>query len=261
MASAACSQKLITEHNIQESLAPVMRSLIFYTLLILALPQARKVRRNTLRLPVASGNNTGLIETSNPQKTLYLLHIGESTVAGVGVENLQQGFTYQLARQLSQQLQHPVHWQAIGENGAKTRDITAKIQHMTKADIIVITLGVNDITGLTSLKKWQADLNTLLQHVNPAGKSQVFFTQVPNMARFPALPGLLAKALGLRSRMFNLALSRLCDRTGAGLLATEENFAANLMAQDGYHPNAQGYARWAESVSQQLLKSIHPDTK
>jgi lysophospholipase L1-like esterase len=238
-----------------------MRSLLFYTLLILALPQARKIRRTALRLPVASGQPQGISGPEYGQKPLYLLHIGESTVAGVGVADLQQGFTYQLAKQLSQQLQRPVHWQAIGENGAKAQDLLNKSHQHQPADIMLITLGVNDITGLTSLKKWQADLNTLLQQVNPAGKSHVFFTQVPNMARFPALPGLLARALGLRSRMFNHALENLCTRCGAGLLLTEENFATNLMARDGYHPNAQGYARWAESVSQQMLKSIYVNKK
>lgn len=229
-----------------------MRSLIFYTLLILALPQARKVRRTTLRLPIASGHPEGICGASYTQKPLHLLHIGESTVAGVGVENLQQGFTCQLAAQLSTQLQRPIHWQALGVNGAKARDLHGKISPCGKTDIILITLGVNDVTGLTSLKKWQQDLKHLLAEVNPHGQARVFFTQVPNMARFPALPSLLARALGLRSHMFNQTLEKLSQATGAGLLTTQADFAPELMAEDGYHPNALGYAHWAASIGDQL---------
>lgn len=232
-----------------------MRSLLFYTLLIMALPQARHVRRTTLRLPVASGQPQGISGPDNGQKPLHLWHIGESTVAGVGVDHLQAGFTCQLAGQLSAQLQRPVHWQALGANGAKARDLHGKITSPDKADIILITLGVNDVTGLTSVKKWHRDLKDLLTEVNPHGQAKVFFTQVPNMARFPALPYLLARALGLRSDMFNQALAKLSRTTGAGLLTTQADFAPELMAEDGYHPNALGYAQWAASVCQQLIRA------
>ena len=232
-----------------------MRSLIFYTLLILALPQARQVRRTTLRLPIANGQPQGICGASYTQKPLHLLHIGESTVAGVGVENLQEGFTCQLATQLSTQLQRPIHWQALGANGAKARDLHGKITTPGTADIILITLGVNDVTGLTSLKKWQRDLKHLLAEVNPHGQARVFFTQVPNMARFPALPFLLARTLGLRSQMFNQALAKLSQATGAGLLTTQADFTPELMAKDGYHPNALGYAQWAASVCRQLISA------
>lgn len=234
-----------------------MRSLLFYTLLVLALPQAQKVRRTALRLPVAGGQPQGISGPENRQKTLYLLHIGESTVAGVGVDNLQQGFTCQLAEQFSAQLQRPVQWQALGGNGAKARDLHGKITRPDKADIILITLGVNDVTGLTSVRKWQRDLKDLLTEVNPHGQARVFFTQVPNMARFPALPRLLAHALGLRSRMLNQALATLCRQVGAGLLTTEANFDPELMARDGYHPNAQGYMQWAAAVCQQLIVALN----
>lgn len=233
-----------------------MRSLIFYSLLILALPQALKMRRTTLRLPVAKGPASGVIPCANSQNPLHILHIGESTVTGVGVVNMHEGFTCQLARHLSAALQRPTHWQAIGYNGAKAGDLRGKVKTDACADIILITLGVNDVTGLTSRKKWQRDLKKLMAEANPQGTARIFFTQVPNMARFPALPRLLAKTLGLRSHMLNKALASLCKNSGAGLLTTQADFSAELMAEDGYHPNARGYAHWAASIAEQLKNAI-----
>ena len=60
--------------------------LLSLPMLILILPQALYIKKTTLRLSEAAGPKRGLLSGHGPN--LRLLHVGESTVAGVGVENI-----------------------------------------------------------------------------------------------------------------------------------------------------------------------------
>ena len=76
----------------------------------LLLPQAMWVKRTALRLPDAQQPWQGLVAAPDGarERPLRLLLVGESTVAGVGVECQQQALVGQLASQLAEQLGRPV---------------------------------------------------------------------------------------------------------------------------------------------------------
>lgn len=212
-------------------------------LLPLILMQGKKVKANTVRLPEASGKTCA--EGTN--EGLHLLHIGESTVAGVGVNDLGQGLTAAIFRH-SPWLRG---WQCIGRNGWKAGDF---LQSAALPDaplppdtLLIITLGVNDTTGFTSIPHWQNNLQQLVQSVPPVHR--VFFTQVPAMHQFPALPAPLCWFLGLRARQLDLALRILCTENGWQYLPSALTIPPGWMAADGYHPNADGYDQWGQQTA------------
>jgi hypothetical protein len=78
------------------------------------------------------------------------------------------------------------------------------------------------------------------------------------MAEFPLLPQPLRGLLGLRSSVLDRCLqqevARLTHASHAPLGSLE---AAENMASDGFHPNARGYAEWANVVAEHLA-SVTP---
>ncbi len=215
-------------------------------LLVLILPQALYVKRTTKRLMEATGPRHG--KTLGKAPAIRLLHVGESTVAGVGVSDLEQGFTANLASSMNQICQQQVQWQILGVNQLQQ-------ETLNECDIALVTMGVNDTTKFTSLNTWRDQIRLTINQLLTLTQGPIIFTQVPAMAQFPALPAPLKYLLGLRAKLLDLELQRVCkhhDR--AQYVSSKPSIEPHLMAEDGYHPSEQGYQEWAKSIGPSILQ-------
>jgi lysophospholipase L1-like esterase len=223
----------------------------------LALPLALHARRTALRLPPAAGAQSGLAGTGLGGAPLRLLLIGESTVAGVGVEAQEAALAGQLAQALATRLQRPVAWRACGENGITAFDACERLLPLAlsePADLVLLVFGVNDTTHLSSLARWEDSLRALSRALSARGE-RVVFTGVPPIQHFSALPWLLRRLLGLRAALLDAELRRISAQEGAQYARLELEFAEEYLARDGYHPSALGYRLWGEGLAEQLTPS------
>ncbi|MGI2261047.1 SGNH/GDSL hydrolase family protein [Shewanella sp. GXUN23E] len=221
-------------------------------LLPLILWQGKQVRKHTPRLNAAAGLPIVDASSHTPSNcnTVNILHVGESTVAGVGVNHLRQGLTANIIRTLKLDGITARGW-IMGHSGATVADINRHAPSVTNPDVLLISLGVNDVVELTSEQDWQDSLRQCVAKF--AGIStKVCFTQVPDMSRFPALPAPLNQFLGHRARQLHLALKALCEQNRWALLEVDLPIAGDWMAADGYHPNARGYKLWGQALARQL---------
>ncbi|MCU6434364.1 SGNH/GDSL hydrolase family protein [Undibacterium sp. Jales W-56] len=237
--------------------------------------QGKRVRANTPRLPEASGLPSGVCAYSatysttspvadNPGgKTLRLIGLGESTIAGVGVDRYEQSITAQFALALSGQLQADVAWQALGKNGADIAEAIATLlpllpEASPRADILLIAFGVNDTTAFKSNRRYRADLTQLIdaveQHFSP---KLIVISGVPPLHAFPALPQPLRMVLGIKARSLdNVARQLASARPRLLYVATGFDIQdAALMAHDGYHPSAKGAQAWAAQLTGACLQA------
>jgi len=226
----------------------------------IALPLAVRTRRNALRLPPASGPLDGVAGADLPGEPLRLLVLGESTVVGVGVDELHAALVAQLAATLAARSGRPVAWRACGENGITATQAHERLLPQVldqPFDLALLVFGVNDTTHLTSLPRWEAALGGMAQALTARG-ARVAFSSVPPLQHFTALPWLLRRLLGMRAALLDACLRRLATRQGAGHHAVELEFSAEYLARDGYHPSALGYRVWAEGLALNLLPAARP---
>ncbi len=224
---------------------------------LLLLPQAIYVKKTTLRLPEASGDNHIPFQGFSAHSA-HVSHFGESTVAGVGIQKLHEGLSANICQRLHDQLSMNIHCHISGKNGICYEELNALIAtHPHTTDVAIITMGVNDTTKLTPLSQWRKQIELCITQLQQQGTQHIFFTQVPPMAQFPALPAPLKYFLGLRAWQLDLELKRItqnqhrCHYVGSKLLVEK-----HYMAEDGYHPSAQGYAAWAEQISPQIVAKL-----
>lgn len=220
----------------------------------IALPQALWTRRTALRLPEAAGEPRGLAGGQFAGEPLRLLLIGESTVAGVGVEALEAALAGQLAAALAERLRRPVAWRACGENGITAGEACQRLLPLAleePVDLALLVFGVNDTTQLSSLARWDSALRALGRALGQRG-ARVAFTGVPPIQHFSALPWLLRRLLGLRAALLDGELRRVCAEEGADYARLELSFCADYLARDGYHPSALGYRVWGEGLAARL---------
>lgn len=221
----------------------------------LALPLALHTQRTALRLPPAAGAQSGLAGAGLGGAPLRLLLIGESTVAGVGVEAQEAALAGQLAQALAARLQRPVAWRACGENGITAGEACERLLPLAlsePADLVLLVFGVNDTTHLSSLARWEDSLRELSRALSARGE-RVVFTGVPPIQHFSALPWLLRRLLGLRAALLDAGLRRLSAQERAQYARLELEFAEEYLARDGYHPSALGYRVWGEGLAEQLI--------
>lgn len=234
----------------------------------LLLWQGRRVRRQALRLPEALGPRSG--SAGQGPLRLRVLIVGDSSGAGVGVDTQAQALSGQLAQALAQRLGGQVQWQLLARTG-QTSAAALSLLHTSAilpADVAVTALGVNDVSAGLTPRRWlqlQAQLHDLLRQ--RAGVRYTVHSAVPPLHRFVMLPQPLRWWMGARAQRLNAALARALSRPEQacqrGLLTPPgawqqpaQGDVAGLLAADGFHPSARGYALWAQALADHIAQQL-----
>lgn len=215
--------------------------------------QGRYVRRVTPRLPEPEGERQGTVG-EGPE--LRLLILGDSAAAGVGVSHQQDALTGQLVRRLARD--HRVTWCLLAATGRKAADVleALKATPADRYDVVLVSVGVNDVTGRTGSRQWLSLLNELSDRlINGVGATRVLFTAIPPMHLFPALPQPLRWYLGMRARRLNGLMESVCkSRSELEYLCVSFPFEPGFMASDGFHPGPDAYRLWAGHSASRICK-------
>ena len=220
---------------------------LFWLSLPLLLPQGLWLKRTARRLPPAAGPTAGEVGEG---RSLRLLLVGDSIIAGVGVAQLADAMPGQLACALAARGSR-VAWQALGDNGASSRDLLRQLKALPAqpADVVFVSVGVNDVTRLTTARAWRAQLGALLAGLRAhSPQATLVLAGVPPIDRFPALPVPLRQAFGWRAARLDAVGREVAVAHAAVHVPTPVPDDPSAFAEDGYHPNAAACAVWAREV-------------
>lgn len=229
--------------------------MLFWLALPFLLPQALYVRKFAPRSPPAGGPAEGI---AGDGETVRLLAIGDSVIAGVGATDLSRALVGQTASALARSLSRRVVWQAIGVSGYDSRKVLQQLVPQlpdTAADYIIVSVGVNDVTGLTTLRHWRRNLSLLLHQLQTHSPMAVIAVAgIPPMNESPLLPQPLRAALGMRGRLFDAVIRTVTD-TRQNLLHVPVvvKSGPTQFAADGYHPSEASYVAFGRSMADALL--------
>ena len=206
--------------------------------------QGAHTRLKTPVLPEPPGPRSG---RAGAGPVLRLLIAGDSAAAGVGVDHQDEALSGQLQALLTPRFD--LHWELMARTGHTTADLLERL-HATPPrplDLVVLSLGVNDVTGLVPLRRWmqqQRALATLLKQRFEA--RQVLVAAVPPMGQMLAMPQPLRWVMGRRAALLNAALVHaLRDQGHCQILQLPSTGLPGALARDGFHPGASTYRAWA----------------
>ncbi len=232
--------------------------LVAYKLLLgpILIVQGRRLRATALRLPEASGPREGVIQSthSNAKVTapLRLLFVGDSSAAGVGVDNQSQALAQQVCQRLRLSTQRSVAWQIVAKSGVTTREAIdlVTVSELQQADIIVSALGVNDVTAQVSSRHFVNDYAQLLDYVRTKTNAKlVIISGLPPMGILPNAPQPLRWYLGRYASRLDKGLQTLCASDPCNHFVSLRWASPADMAKDGFHPGVKQYQQWAEVVA------------
>lgn len=232
-----------------------MRNVVFWGSVPFLFPQALYVRKTAPRFPPAGGPPAG---TSGNGEERRLLAIGDSIVAGVGASELPKALVGQTAVALSSSLDSRVSWQAIGVSGYNSSKVLARLVPKlpdVAADFIIVSVGVNDVTSLTTIPTWRTNLSLLLDKLQThSPDARIAVAGMPPLHGFPLIPQPLRTVFGLRGRSFEESTREVVDRvSGAVHVPVDFEPGPDRFAGDGYHPSEASYAEFGRHMADALL--------
>lgn len=232
------------------------RSALFWPALPLMLPQALWLKRSAPRAAAAEGAREGS-EGATGAPRLRLLALGDSPFEGVGIARIVDTLPVRLAGLIAEAHGLRVDWRILAKNGATAGSLCERLLPKIEAqpfDLILVSIGVNDVTGLTLGRRFAQALDSLLSDLRAhSPQAQIVLLGIPPMQAFPLLPQPLRAWLGGRSRRLEALGVAAAQRHQALHSPVRVQPAPELFASDGFHPSELGHARWAEEVHAQLL--------
>lgn len=216
--------------------------------------QAVWVRLSMIKLPEALGERSG---TAGSGKKINLLIIGDSASAGVGTKEQKNALSGQLVANLA--TANTVNWQLVATTGLTSTTLISEIKQIKnqKFDFVLVSIGVNDVTGLTKEHQWISNINNILELCNVKfDNPKVLMTALPPMHLFTGLLQPLRWWLGARAKKLNeLMILATATNSQCHVLTIEIPFAPQYLAQDGFHPSSLAYTVWAEQATSALKTS------
>jgi lysophospholipase L1-like esterase len=229
----------------------------FATVLLapLLLYQGRRVRKQVPLLPEPPSDRIG---TKGTGPELRLLVVGDSAAAGVGAESQQEALLGQIVKGLASGF--TVRWRLHAVTGATTASTIDRLQHIetSTCDVVVTSLGVNDVTAQVGRANWLNQQNSLrTKLVELFQPKLIVFSGFPPVHAFPALPQPLRWYLGRRSQELDRDLEReVNDVAGISYVPLDFAHGPQFMASDGFHPGPPAYTLWAKRVAEVILRNM-----
>jgi lysophospholipase L1-like esterase len=191
-------------------------------------------------------------QVGSGERRMKVVALGDSVTAGYAVGHHRSSVAGQLAMRLADRYGATVDWQACALTGATAGNATGLVDAdaLADADLVFVSIGVNDLKNLHSANRFRRELGTLLDAVlDAAPHARVCLLGIPPLDHFPAFPRPLADALGWRGRVFDaIAVAAVGARERAFRIETAEPLGPEMFAADGFHPSPALHAAFADAV-------------
>jgi lysophospholipase L1-like esterase len=226
--------------------------------------QGSRLKKRIPSIGEAAGPRTGIYEGAKPP--LRLLALGESTFAGVGVDQQQDAITSIIGKTLQEQSGRTVEWNVIARSGYNAKQVLERLVPKIPAqdyDFIVIGLGGNDTFELNRPLRWKQQMTELVEQLNNEfPNSKIVIANLPPVGDFPAFPKSFQLLLGGLVRLHASVISDLphciANTHYINRLFTldawndriEGDVSSADLFSDGVHPSALTYRLWGEDIGE-----------
>lgn len=197
---------------------------------------------------------------------IRLAALGDSSIAGIGADDLHGCLAVQVARRVAEDTGRAVEVRGYGVSGARTADVLDQVAVMDAEPpphVVLVVVGANDIAHATPPWRYAEDVRRLYRAVRARCDVPVVASSLPEMRAIRLVGRPLrdvavanGRLLGVLQRRAVAAVPgvRWVDarrEAGPGFLGDPRTMSA-----DGYHPSAAGYALLAASLGPALTQAV-----
>lgn len=195
--------------------------------------------------------HTYTLRGPGPEKTYVAL--GDSLTAGIGVASYTESFPHRLAEQLASTQRVRLEVMAtpgLRSGGLLSEYVTTAIA--AKPDIITVLIGTNDIHGRVSARDFEANYRVILEKLGTTD-AKIYTVSIPYIGSRTLIFPPMNFYFDWKTRQFNGIIERLASEYKVTYIDIAEPTRRELKSDtmysnDSFHPNATGYARWANLI-------------
>lgn len=255
----------------------MMYQVAYYCLLLLLLPLfpyfmwvAKRLKATLPKLPPAAEPQQTIGQGDH---TLHLLAVGESSMAGLGVDNHRSSLAGYTAQYLAKVWEVKVQFQVIARNGYTAERVAHKLLQKEEVnhtpDVILVALGGNDTFRFHSPKRWIKGCAATVQRLHAAyPNAAIVFAQLPFIKFFPAFPPLLQWGTNLLLQLHHRALKHWVAAQpnvyfNAERLTMDEWIDRadgvndrSAFYSDGIHPSELTYRIWGDTMGEYIVDNL-----
>jgi len=187
---------------------------------------------------------------------LRVVAVGDSSLTAPCIADLEQVWLRRLVRRYADG--HRVELISLGVGGSRARDVIdgqLDAAVALRPDVAVVTVGSNDAIRATPVRRYRADLETIMTRLEEASGA-VLILGMGDLGSIPRLPPSLRPYLRRRSRRFDAACVQVAvahpravkvHTRGRMVSAFYED--QSLFAGDQFHASEKGHAVFAEEAA------------
>ncbi|WP_273167760.1 GDSL-type esterase/lipase family protein [Actinomyces israelii] len=238
----------------------------------LAVAEAALARRTVRLAPEPPGEREGVVTpdgTTAPAGSgavrgssapLRLAAVGDSLVAGSGVQAQDQALVPRIARLVAAGAGRDVEWVTHARLGATMRRVRYRfLPEVDDADVLFVCAGSNDLMARRSLQEWTDDLAAVLDGAARRGR-HVVACSAGQLYRSPALMATLRSVLREWTDAQTEASAAVCAERGVPFVDVAHcGLKDGFWADDGFHPSAAGYEMAAGMIARVVLAGLEDD--
>ncbi len=216
------------------------------------------------------------VETERPAPKKLVIEkmqvIGDSMVSGVNSVNMTYAPTRDnFAQYLASKFKSAItNFSALG---ASSQEVCEQARHLTPCDLILISVGSNDVFSRVNPMQFQSNVDAILAMAKKSAKTVVLMG-LPDFARlaeahfFPKSGGIDWSGVFVRDpenpplfKQFNRILQESAARNGVVFADLSTiRFDSSDFGQDGFHPGPRGHRKIMKLVQNVLASGPKPDT-
>lgn len=249
--------RLLKSKSLQIILKSSLAITLLYILAILIWPMFWA----TYYSPTYPPNNPGVIyRTPYPnQKSIFrAVVLGDSTALGQGTNSVEKSFGYQYLLTNPDLKYQNWSFENRAISGVKISEVLKHQLDFEPVDLVMVSIGANDITGSTKPSEFQTSVETLAKQLRNKAK-QVIWLNIPDFITSPILLPPLNYILSEREEVLNEIIKNTATQFGYQIVdiynGARKPFANDpkrYFGVDKYHPSQAGYGVWVELIQKTL---------
>ena len=245
-------------------------SILLAPVLPILMVQGNRIKRIFPSLPEAKVP----LGKSGEGKAFQLVCLGESSMAGVGIDAHENGFAGNFSRCLAALIKKQINWRVYAKSGLTAELVRKQLMPQIKeqhADLVLVALGGNDTFQLNSPEKWARQIELLIQDIRKKyPKAPILFATMPPVHTFPAFTGPIQLVLGQLVALHGERLNRLIRKHNNIYFDSQKidlndwlrkypGCSKEELYSDGVHPSSLTYQIWGKELAHFIHKQHYQD--
>jgi lysophospholipase L1-like esterase len=197
----------------------------------------------------------GLSDASGPTRFVWM---GDSLACGVGAETPDAAFARRAVALWSASEGRAVDLTCLARSGSQAADVLAEqvpaaVELLGPGMVAVVTVGANDVAGLTRPRSFRRDYDAILDALTATGAS-VLAVGLPDLGSAAVIPHPLRAVARRAGHRADRHVQRTAAAHGAHFVSIDTRAPwrtqpATYLAADRWHPNDDTYNLWAGRVA------------